>query len=187
MLLNKEFGKRMEYRITRTKPRDVLSHSKKGSTWKDHKYIKKVDGTYYYPKDSSSSESNKEADSLLEKFYGDIDTLTKNNQAYWDPNEEFTDPDAFKDLLNDFSGIDGNKLSPDQLSYMMKKVNERNGHGKTESSGISDSDVDNLVKEVMKGSFGNGKTRKELLGKNYDRVQSKVNELLKGKVGKKKL
>lgn len=29
----------------------LIIHSAKGSTWKDHKYIKKIDGTYYYPKD----------------------------------------------------------------------------------------------------------------------------------------
>ena len=29
----------------------VLIHSAKGSTWKHHKYVKKVDGTYYYPGD----------------------------------------------------------------------------------------------------------------------------------------
>ena len=27
-----------------------LQHSAKGSTWKDHKYIKRVNGTYFYPK-----------------------------------------------------------------------------------------------------------------------------------------
>ena len=28
-----------------------INHSAKGSEWKDHKYIKRVDGTYYYPDD----------------------------------------------------------------------------------------------------------------------------------------
>ena len=32
----------------------ALVHSAKGSTWKDHKYIKKVDGSYYYPGDYKS-------------------------------------------------------------------------------------------------------------------------------------
>lgn len=27
----------------------VIAHSAKGSSWKDHKYIKRVNGTYYYP------------------------------------------------------------------------------------------------------------------------------------------
>lgn len=26
-----------------------MSHSAKGSTWENHKYIKRIDGTYYYP------------------------------------------------------------------------------------------------------------------------------------------
>lgn len=28
---------------------DVVSHSAKGSEWEEHKYIKKIDGDYYYP------------------------------------------------------------------------------------------------------------------------------------------
>lgn len=32
----------------------ALVHSAKGSTWKDHKHIKKVDGSYYYPGDYKS-------------------------------------------------------------------------------------------------------------------------------------
>lgn len=27
----------------------IISHSAKGSEWEDHKYIKKIDGNYYYP------------------------------------------------------------------------------------------------------------------------------------------
>lgn len=34
---------------------DEMSHSYKGSEWKDHKYIKKEDGRYYYPKESAAS------------------------------------------------------------------------------------------------------------------------------------
>lgn len=30
--------------------RVTLLHSVEGSTWKDHKYIKRINGTYYYPK-----------------------------------------------------------------------------------------------------------------------------------------
>lgn len=31
------------------KPRIQIIHSAKGSTWEDHKYLKRIDGTYYYP------------------------------------------------------------------------------------------------------------------------------------------
>lgn len=38
---------RPDYRDYR---RITLRHSAEGSTWKDHKYIKRINGTYYYPK-----------------------------------------------------------------------------------------------------------------------------------------
>lgn len=34
---------------------DFISHSAKGTTWKDHKYIKKINGIYYYAKDKIDS------------------------------------------------------------------------------------------------------------------------------------
>jgi hypothetical protein len=36
-----------------------LEHSAKGSTWRNHKYIKKENGRYYYPKDESSNASKR--------------------------------------------------------------------------------------------------------------------------------
>jgi hypothetical protein len=31
-----------------------IAHSAKGTTWKNHKYIKKINGVYYYAKDAAS-------------------------------------------------------------------------------------------------------------------------------------
>lgn len=39
-----------------------LMHSAKGSTWKNHKYIKKVNGVYYYAKDKVSKAAGKVAE-----------------------------------------------------------------------------------------------------------------------------
>lgn len=39
----------MRVNIGRNVGRMVVSHSAKGSEWEDHKYIKKIDGNYYYP------------------------------------------------------------------------------------------------------------------------------------------
>lgn len=41
-------------------------------------------------------------------------------------------------------------------------------------------DIDRLAKEVLKGKYGNGETRKKLLGTNYAAVQHRVNILLRG-------
>lgn len=96
---------------------ETIKHSAEGSSWEKHKYIKKVDGTYYYP-------------------------------------------DSYKD---------GRHL-PDN-----------------EKSDLSETDVENLAKEVIRGNFGNGQERKDLLGKNYESIQQRVNEILSNPAGSKKL
>lgn len=88
---------------------DHFKHSAKGSEWEDHKYIKRIDGTYYYPD-----------------------------------------------------------------SY------EGGRH-------LSDLDTKKLADETIQGRYGNGQTRKDLLGENYQQVQDKVNEILKSPVGDQKI
>lgn len=49
---------------------DVLQHSAKGTTWKDHKYIKKIGDTYIYAKKAAIAERNsKNARKEFEKEY----------------------------------------------------------------------------------------------------------------------
>lgn len=40
--------------------------------------------------------------------------------------------------------------------------------------------VEKLAKEVIRGGFGNGQERKDLLGEHYATIQKRVNELMKG-------
>lgn len=42
------------------------------------------------------------------------------------------------------------------------------------------SDIDQLARDCIKGKYGNGETRKKLLGSNYAAVQHRVNILLRG-------
>ena len=111
---------RPDYMDTRTSFQ-LLQHSSEGSSWKKHKYIKRVDGTYYYP-----------------------DTYEGGRHL----------PDEEKEESN--SKID-----------------------------LSEKDVEKLAKEVIRGNFGNGQERKDLLGENYEEIQKRVNELMKGSVGLK--
>lgn len=111
---------RPDYRDLRTNFQ-ILQHSSEGSSWKKHKYIKRVDGTYYYP---DSYEGGRHL------------------------------PDGEKEESN--SKID-----------------------------LSEKDVEKLANEVIRGNFGNGQERKDLLGENYEEIQKRVNELMKGSVGSK--
>lgn len=63
----------------------ILIHSAKGSTWEDHKYIKRIDGTYYYPDsyeggrhlDNSDESEEVRDESSFNLTSDEIDTLAK--------------------------------------------------------------------------------------------------------------
>lgn len=95
-----------------------LLHSAKGSTWEDHKYIKRIDGTYYYP---DSYEGGRHL------------------------------PDGEKSAQNE---------EPPEVDE------------------LTENDVETLANEVIRGNFGNGQIRKDLLGENYQKVQDRVNEIM---------
>lgn len=104
---------------------EALMHSAKGSTWEDHKYVKRIDGTYYYP-------------------------------------------DGYEGGRN-ISSLEGSE-----------------GSGGS-SPELSESDIENLAREVIRGKFGNGQIRKDLLAENYDAIQKRVNELMRTSIGSTKM
>lgn len=112
---------RPDYRAFR---QNSLIHSAKGTTWENHKYIKRVNGTYYYP---DSYEGGRHL-----------------------PNGEKEDDPV-------------------------------------EIENLSAEDIETLAKEVIRGNFGDGQVRKELLGDFYQEIQNRVNEILRGTAGSKKV
>lgn len=112
----------------------TIQHSAEGSSWKKHKYIKRVDGTYYYP-----------------------------------------------------DGYEGGRHLPDgEKKELTEEVDRLEGRADSNSrTGLSENDIENLAKEVIRGNFGNGQERKDLLGENYEEVQKRVNKLMKGSAGSK--
>ena len=180
----------------------VISHSAKGSTWEDHKYIKRVEGTYYYPdsyeggrhlpdgEESDEEKFNpKEAATEFNKF---LKLLSDSGQAYFGNKEEWEKMDIkdFKELYKDILGRDSkDDLSDDALEKMFESVKNQNlGIEEAYSKdGLSSNDIENLAKEVVRGNFGNGQVRKDLLGENYEKIQNRVNELTRGSAGSKKV
>lgn len=161
----------------------TVQHSAEGSSWKKHKYIKRVDGTYYYPdsyeggRHLPNGEKKKSAeDELFEKLKNSSD---KNLGQLLRGN-----PDK---VLLEQMGIDLTKLPKEEVDRMQRSLIDRL-EGKTEPNSevnLSENDVENLAREVIRGNFGNGQERKELLGENYEEVQKRVNELMKGSAGSK--
>ena len=127
---------RPDYRDFRTRSQS-FRHSSEGSSWKEHKYIKRVDGTYYYP---DSYEGGRHL------------------------------PDGEKE-----------KPMEDELFEKLKNSSDKDNS----KIDLSKNDVEKLAKEVIRGNFGNGQERKDLLGENYEEIQKRVNELMKGSAGSK--
>ena len=118
-----------------------LVHSAKGSSWKDHKYIKRVNGTYYYP---ASYEGGRHLDDETSKSTDD----TKSGDS------EEKEPVGALETTAD----------------------------------LKEEDIEALAREVIRGNFGNGQERKDLLGDAYQKIQDRVNKILLGdSAGNKKV
>lgn len=184
--MNKGGGKQLalgidflQFKSYMTSKRSEIYHSAKGSTWEHHKYIKKVDGTYYYPDNYKGGNKDTKTFDEFESFSKD---LMKKGKAYWDDKEVAElSKEELGELYEDMTGV---KLGKEDLDRL---YNSREAKYNQSSNNLSENDVDKLAKEVIKGNFGNGQIRKDLLGEDYNKVQSRVNELLKGKIGKKKV
>lgn len=113
-----------------------LFHSAKGSTWEDHKYIKRINGTYYYPDsytggrhlpEGSSSSSSDEKKSNKEK--------------------EKTGDEAYEiDELNEEDIV--------ALANEVIRGNFGNGAERKEALGAHYQKVQDRVNEILRGSAG---------------------------------
>lgn len=160
---------------------DFLRHSAKGSEWEDHKYVKKIDGVYYYP---VGYEDGRTIDSLKgEKDKSDSDKSDKN-----DTNNKSSKIEEVKKHFDQYlakRGIDWRTLPKDEIDQMQRDIVKQLEAGK--GTGTSEKTVEELAKDVASGKLGNGEDRKALLGNKYSEVQKKVNELLKRSSGDKKI
>lgn len=167
-----------------------LSHSAKGSVWDKHKYVKRVDGIYYYP-------SGYEGGRTMESFRKDL------------RNKRFTQKQVSSDASNKSTSSSSSKKSSSttvRKSLATKTVQKRSSLSgfrtplkstdaaeklKTSSKkkitdkDLSAKDIEKFAKEVIRGNYGNGAERKKALGDNYRKIQDKVNEMLRG--GTKKI
>lgn len=163
----------------------------KGMEWGQHKYIKRANGSYYYPEGSNAakvSEYKKGDSDFDEKNYSDKNRLGDTDFF------AFTRPDGKVVILQEdmkWELPSGQKVNPDMIKRLQSlgqpKSNDEFINNVTSaisggSNGkLSDKDVDNLARETIRGNFKNGKDRKNLLGEDYKQVQARVNEILKKK------
>lgn len=101
-----------------------LVHSAKGSTWEEHKYVKRIDGTYYYPKGYEGGRT--------------IDTLEKQEEDGTAP--DYTQEDiealAMEVIRGNFAnGEERKQLLGDIYQKVQDRVNELYKSGKIGNGG----------------------------------------------------
>lgn len=174
---------------------ELLEHSGvKGMTWGEHKYIRKANGSYYYPEGSSGAKYS-------EYTNGDPDF----DNSYKTEKNRIGDSDffGFTNKNGDFVVVEedmkwtmprGTKVTPEMISRLnaFNQDGKLKGDewtraateaitGKKNDGKLSERDIDNLSNEVIRGNFKNGQQRKELLGEYYQQIQDRVNQKLKKK------
>lgn len=168
----------------------VLLHSAKGSTWENHKYIKRINGTYYYPDsyeggrhlpDGEKDKNYSSKDEILDKLEDITGMKREGLSNLFDlSREKGYDSKEFKDLLRILSEGDD-----DQANRMIDLIKQ--GEASKSSSTLSSDDVEKLAMEVIRGNFGDGQIRKDLMGEYYEQVQNRVNEIYREKYGSTKI
>lgn len=120
--------------------RNDLQHSPKGTTWKDHKYIKKENGKYIYPNESSFDidKFNKETEKNKQEY---LDAVNQKGE-FWDKYRET------KSQISQMSSI-MDKYERENKSIMEKAMNDFS-KGKILSfiKGVSKF-IDNIIHEDL--------------------------------------
>lgn len=149
----------------------ILAHSAKGSEWDKHKYVKKIDGVYYYP---VGYEDGRTVDELSGSK-ADKKTEEKKDSGSSKKEEIDQVKHHFDEYLKN-RGIDWTKLPKDEVDQMQRDIVKQLEKGE---SGANSKSTEELVKEVISGKHGNGEDRKKALGNKYEEVQKEVNKKLK--------
>lgn len=166
---------RPDYAVFRRSYNGLLSHSAKGSEWENHKYIKKINGVYYYP---VGYEDGRTIDSLK-------NGSSKNKEEASGSSDKINEVKDHFDQYLAKRGIDWRTLPKDEVEQMQRDIVKQLESGKEPDD--KEKTTEELAKDVVAGKLGVGEDRKALLGEKYKEVQEKVNELMKGTTGSKKV
>lgn len=81
--------------------------------------------------------------------------------------------------IND-SGLDAAAVLAKVSALLGAKPTEPEKPAEPERTAPTAAEIDAMARDVIRGKYGNGATRRALLGDNYAAVQKRVNELLRG-------
>lgn len=105
-----------------------IIHSAKGSTWEDHKYVKRIDGTYYYPSgytkgrtvDSLSDSEKKQVEENGPKSENDLSSDDIENLAMEVIRGNFANGQERKERLGEYY-----QKVQSRVNELMKKIGSK--------------------------------------------------------------
>lgn len=105
-----------------------IIHSAKGSTWEDHKYVKRIDGTYYYPSgytkgrtvDSLSDSEKKQVEENGPKSEDDLSSDDIENLAMGVIRGNFANGQERKERLGEYY-----QKVQSRVNELMKKIGSK--------------------------------------------------------------
>lgn len=150
-----------DFRTSHVLPFQSLEHSAKGSTWDEHKYIKRIDGTYYYP---DNYEGGRHLPNENEDSIKDSKTLS----------EADVEKLAEEVILGKFgNGEERRELLGENYNEVQKRVNELM-KGSVGSKKISDASEDSIkkVEEISKKITKSPSDSKVHSGVDMDKVMN---------------
>lgn len=138
-------------------------HSVKGTTWKSHKYIKRIEGVYYYPDDYSGgrhlpSETSEKSDGMRTTAVKVSLSSPKTSPSTSTPTSKPSGTVPFKKVEKPI---------------------------KPKVSSTPPKDVESVVQDIVNGKYDGNQTKQELLSDLYNAIQSRVNDILSEAVGSK--
>lgn len=144
-----EIVKLLDKASKKKKPPENLMHSAKGSEWDEHKYLKKIDGTYYYP---DSYEGGRHLSDYDEKEKNAIKSDEPKGKL--DLSEDDITNLALEVIRGGFgNGEDRKALLGENYEEIQKKVNELfKGNNQKKVSEISEEEVAKGSDEIKKAT-----------------------------------
>lgn len=123
----------------------VISHSAKGSTWEKHKYLKKINGLYYYP---STHEKGRKIESLIKES-----KLTGTGKLMDSRKDKKNKDEKTENKKSDLSDVDKKKRRK-QINELAKAVIRGEygvGQERIDKIGKKYSRVQNRVNQMLLG------------------------------------
>lgn len=160
----------------------IISHSAKGSVWKNHKYVKKVLDRYYYPAGYDKGRTIDNAPASIKKGVS-----TFKNQAA-DKIDRFREKGS---KIDEFELETDDELTKEQINKIANDVlsgKYGNGEKRREALGDYYSEIQKRVNELVRGEAGKARvaSSSKPAAKSSNQTSKSTKKSTKPEVSKKK-